>query len=622
MRLIKVDDKYIFEGGYQDRAIPKAARFRWNPNKRVWWTADAKLAARLVGAVDMAPDLQASLAKESGKLQASSAMSRSSDAEVNIPVPDGLDYYGFQKAGIAYALGRPNTLFGDEMGIGKTIQAIGVINATPEMSRVLVICPASLRLNWKKELERWLVRPLSIGVAIGDNLPDADIVVINYDILGRHAEALTSHHWDIAIIDEAHYLKNSKTKRFKAVQAVVTDIPRMLALTGTPIPNRPVEGFPIFNLLAPEVFKKFTTYAFRYCNPYRGRFGWDFTGASNLGDLQATLRETIMVRRLKTDVLTELPPKVRQIITLPANGMASAVKAEAKTLAKWEDVLGLDQPKISFEEISQARHETAIAKAPYVADHVKEILAESAKVVVMAHHHDVIDALADALAEYNPVTLTGRDNITQRDAAVTTFQNDPDTRVFIGSIQAAGVGITLTSASTVVFAELDWVPGNVSQAEDRLHRIGQKDSVLVQHLVVDGTLDARMAGILISKQKILDQALDNPDAVMDEESIMDTVMGVKAQAKQAKAKAAMAAALTDAEVSNIHDILRHLAERCDGAQALDGAGFNGSDTDFGKALAHADTLTKPQALAGKRLAKKYHRQIPADLFTLVYGEAS
>ena len=238
---------------------------------------------------------------DAAEVEARVEASRATDAAIDIPSPDGLDYLPFQRAGISYALGRDATLFGDEMGLGKTIQAIGVMNALTEIKRVLVVCPASLRINWKNELNAWLTRPMEIGIAISNDLPDTDILVINFDILSRHVDALTSRHYDLLIVDEAHYIKNEKTKRYKAVKAVADSIKRKMFLTGTPIPNRPKEGFAIFNLLAPSLFPKCFPYALRYCAASKHRFGWDLDGASNLDELQSKLRESFMIRRLKKE---------------------------------------------------------------------------------------------------------------------------------------------------------------------------------------------------------------------------------------------------------------------------------------------------------------------------------
>lgn len=308
---------------------------------------------------------------------------------------------------------------------------------------------------------------------------------------------------------------------------------RRVFLTGTPIVNRPVELWPLVRSLDPQgLGKSFWSYANRYCNATRTRFGLDTSGASNLDELQMRLRASVMVRRLKADVLTELPPKVRQVIEIPADGMESLVEAErtaysghkakidaitarAEALREAGDMAGyasaVDQLReassVAFEEMARARHDLAVAKLPAVIEHLDSVVEATGKVVVMCWHHDVVDAIA---AHYgrDAVVVSGKVPVEQRQAAVERFQTDPTCTVFVGTIKAAGVGLTLTAASTVVFAELWWVPGDISQAEDRCHRIGQRDSVLVQHLVVDGSIDATQAKVIVAKQDVIDRALD------------------------------------------------------------------------------------------------------------------
>jgi SWI/SNF-related matrix-associated actin-dependent regulator of chromatin subfamily A-like protein 1 len=409
--------------------------------------------------------------------------SRAVDADIAIPAPDGLAYLPYQRAGIAYAVAHKGTLIADEMGLGKTIQAIGVINALPEIGSVLVIAPKSLTLNWVRELRRWLVRDLSISRDVASG---AGIIVVSYEEAKKHQDALVARQWGLLVVDEAHWIKNDKAARTKTVHAIGANASRKILLTGTPIANRPVELFSLLKLADPEDWNQpgktdragFFKFAFRYCGATNNGFGWDFSGSSNLEELQERLRVTCMVRRLKADVLTELPAKRRQIVEIESNGATSAVRAERDAWDRQESefsdlrakvelakagssdeyesaVAALSQAsRAAFTEISRLRHATAVAKAPKVIDHVRLALEDdpSAKVVVFAHHHDVIDALHDGLAEFGAVRLTGDTALEDRQAAVDRFQADPTCRVFVGSITAAGVGITLTASSHVVFA--------------------------------------------------------------------------------------------------------------------------------------------------------------------------
>lgn len=539
--------------------------------------------------------------------------------------------------------------------MGKTIQAIGVINADPKIIRVLVICPASLKINWLRELNKWLVRKRPIGIADGDCFPSTDIVIINYDILHKWQKSL-SYYWDLLIVDEAHLLKNPKTRRAKHVLGYrakrgqegesennIAPLPakRRVFLTGTPIVNKPVELWPLISSLDPVTFapSSFFRYAKRYCNAKQISAGrkmvWDFSGSSNLGELQEKLRSTIMVRRLKKDVLKELPPKIRQVIELPSGEAGRAVRAEQNAWREHEDNIAAlearvelskasDNPEdyrraveslkagmqVSFSLIAKLRHDTAVAKIPQAVEHIRECLEDGRKLIVFAHHHDVINALMDELRDFQPVKVTGQMDMEDRQRSVDGFQKESECKLFIGNIQAAGVGLTLTAAAHVVFVELDWVPGNVSQAEDRAHRIGQTNTVLVQHLVLEGSLDCNMANTIVEKQDIIDKALDRVKAEMEATAPASPLARKRGDTVTIQQVAEQAAAMTPEKIKTIHTGLRMLAGVCDGAQGLDGAGFSKVDSQIGHSLAEQMFLSPKQAVIGARLVNKYRRQLP------------
>ena len=637
---------FVWAGGYETRHIPKDAGFNWEPKAKRWETSDVAVAAKLTEYVKpggmVEAKINAFLAEKQEKIEAS----RATSADIELPAPEGMEYLPFQKAGIAYALDRPSTLIADEMGLGKTVESLGVINATPDAKKILIICPASLRLNWKQEAEKWLTRPLNICVVSPKSPPSADddIVIINYDVLRKHTDLLRSRTWDMMIVDECHYLKNPKAQRTKAVlgdkkaDLAPIEATRKLFLTGTPIVNRPIEIQAVLGAIAPDAYGNFFQFAKRYAGAYRSPYGWDFSGATNLDELQDGLRSRCMVRRLKADVLAELPAKRRSVIEIPANGKSKVVNAEMKAAAQHEERLAelkaavelaktSDDPavyeqavnrlraetQVIFTEISELRKATAIAKAPLVAAHVAEIVEETGnKVVVFAHHHEVIDLLCDELAECGIVKLDGRDSMESRNTSVELFQSDDSVKVFIGGIHAAGVGLTLTASAHVVFAELDWVPGNMSQCEDRCHRIGQADQVLIQHLVLEGSIDANMAKAIVEKQAVIDAALDAPtdDAEADEPIVATSDAVLPVNARRADLEKA-AEKLTADEILEIHQNLKTLAARCDGANAIDGQGFNKIDTAIGKSLASAGTLSAKQAALGRRITRKYAKQLTA-----------
>jgi SWI/SNF-related matrix-associated actin-dependent regulator 1 of chromatin subfamily A len=486
--------RYVWSGTYAERLLPKEAGFRWDPDAKLWYTTDHRKAESLINY--MAASALNARAAWKETLQAS----RATDSEIEIPAPEGLSYLPYQKAGIAYAASRKSVLIGDEMGLGKTIQALGLINLDTAIQTILVVAPKSLLLNWQREAEKWLTRTV-------------ELTIINYDMVWKRAD-LTERTWDLVVYDESQYLKNPKAKRTRASLAIPAR--RRVFLTGTPILNRPVELWPIVNAIDPEgLGRNFFGFAQRYCGAKQIRAGrkmvWDFTGASNLEELQDKMRQRFMVRRLKKDVLTELPAKRRQIIPLEANGASGILKAEKKLIEQLgfeEAARALEGQSAAFTEMAKLRHDLGVAKVGKAVEHIIDMLDGADKVIVFAHHHDVIDILKAGLEQFGCVTITGQTKDTDRQAAVDRFQTDPGCRVFVGNIKAAGVGLTLTAASTVVFVEQDWTPGWMAQAEDRAHRIGQTESVLVQYLVFDGSMDAVLAQTLVSKADISDRALD------------------------------------------------------------------------------------------------------------------
>lgn len=641
MQLIFESGKFIAEANFEDRMILKEAKFCWDTSNKVWWTDDVEKAKTLEKyASKSALEVIEKILKEKQIHQETNiSASRATDSELDIPVPNELEYLPYQKAGIAYASVRPATLMADEMGLGKTIQAIGIANLDEKIQNVLIICPASLRINWKKEWLKWDTKSLTIGIASTKEFPDTEVVIANYEIVNKIRSLLDNRQWDLLICDESHYMKSGKAKRTQAVlggkdlQAI--EAKKRLFLTGTPITNRPAELWTSLHSLDPSTWRDWTSYVTRYCDGFRSKYGWVVTGASNLDELQEKLRSTIMVRRLKKDVLTELPSKRRQIVEIPPDGALRAIQAEQKIfaqhqlnierfqlaveIAKAEDEPSYDKAvaallkghRIALTEMSKARHMVALAKVPSVIEHVVTAL-ESGKVVLFAHHKDVISKIMEHFKD-QAVSYIGGMPFDQRQANMDRFQTDAECKLFVGSIQAAGLGITLTASSHVIFAELDWVPGNLTQAEDRCHRIGQKNSVLIQHLVLDGSVDATMAATLVEKQEVIDHALDE---IHNNKKTMDT-SDIKRDSKSSEVMAThsittkkidkVAPSITPEQITAIHHGLQILVSDEE---------INNVDTPIGKSLALSKTLTNRQAVLGLALIRRYRKQLPKDLIKI------
>jgi SWI/SNF-related matrix-associated actin-dependent regulator of chromatin subfamily A-like protein 1 len=531
----------------EDQARCKACRAKIG---RRWWSAKVEDATRLKAhcndkALSMMKDHLDRLSK-----------SRATDANIAIPAPLGFEYIGYQKAGVAYALQRKDTLIGDEPGLGKTIQALGFVNKV-HAKRVLVVAPATLAYNWKAEAEKWLVRPFTIFIPQTGNDPvpqvseDENLLVItNYEKVtslsdskskGSLFEENLKRIWDVGIFDEAQAIKNPESKRSKAIlgeTGLMQRSRRCLFLTGTPIENYPKEIWPIAAAVCPAKFGDWWVFAKRYCGLHKEMHGtrqvWVSTGSSNLAELQQRLRASFMVRRLKRDVLKELPPKRRQLVIL---GDSEIDWSKHPQFRRWKELYDkgydsalsrLESAKtdeeykkaarelnsfvgIAFEEMSEFRHLTAKAKLPLCLKYIDNLLENGVgEIVIFAHHKDVLQSLHKHYGD-QAVCIYGDTPISKRGPLVQQFQNG-EKKIFIGGMKAAGSGITLTRASTVVFVEIDWVPGTLTQAEDRLCRIGQKKMVHVIHLVLNNTLDVNMSQKVIAKQEVIDRALDRlPD---------------------------------------------------------------------------------------------------------------
>jgi SWI/SNF-related matrix-associated actin-dependent regulator 1 of chromatin subfamily A len=624
---------------YSEREIPKKAGWRWDPERYCWWTNDAAKAAAL--AEHAGDEIRERLLQLREQHKKNLEASRAADADVDVVVPAGLELRPYQRAGVAWLLSHKRALLGDEMGLGKTIQVLAAVN-TLRLRRVLVVCPKTLVLNWLNEARKWLTDLEAHAYSNGRNgdagfLQRDGFYIINYEKLNK---INVETELDCLVVDESHYVKNPKAQRSKRVEEISRKAKRVWLLTGTPIPNRPIELFHPLRILRHPLADNWFYFAKRYCDAYQSKWGWVTDGAANLDELQEKLRSTVMIRRKKQDVLTELPAKVRQIVVLNSEDYRDALADELGAWRRYEDALAEHQARVelaraegdeayakavaelrdaarhAFEEISRARHRLALAKADDVVEHVKDI-AEQHKVVVFAHHHDVIDKIAEALAEFGCVVVDGRVPAEQRHERIQRFQNDPTCRVYVGSITASGVGVTLTAASHVVFAELDWVPGNITQAEDRLHRIGQKDTVFVQHLVVDGSLDARMAKALVEKQRVADEALDVEKAKLLAEPVLpvgSTQQSADVEYERPHRPSQLQAIGKNIDIQQREQLragLLLLAGMCDGAVARDDIGFNKVDTRVGKVLASMQAASWSDGQAGLAaiLCNRYRRQL-------------
>jgi SWI/SNF-related matrix-associated actin-dependent regulator of chromatin subfamily A-like protein 1 len=654
---------------YSEKDYPQKAGFIWDKIlPKTWATKEAGLAYKLIRFAD-ANALKA-ISEYMQKATTNIEGSRAKESTATLPCPSNVEYLPFQKAGIDYiakqiSSGKSGVLLADEMGLGKTIQGVGLINYIQAYIKpypmILIVCPASLKNNWMSELKLWLVNPSEIAIVRADkHWPKAAIYIVNYEILTQpcpvcrgktkdeKAECLACKGtstfskfpqlydmaWDLVIADESQRLKGDG-KQASAFFKISTMY--KLPMTGTPILSRPIELWSTLAWLDKATWGNKFMFGKRYCNGSKTRFGWDDKGASNLSELQSRLRGGgYMLRRLKEDVLTELPPKFRQVIELPSEGLDNLISAEWDAFHKYENVL--HNLKVAFElakasddeshyhdaveklrsgqaasfaEMSLVRKEVAISKIPYVIHHLKDCVSPDHKVVSFCWHTEVADRVERAFGP-NCVVITGKTNVNRRQDLVKQFQTNTTIHLFIGNMKAAGVGLTLTKSSHVVMIELDWVPANVTQAEDRCHRISQTENVLVQHLVLEGSLDAAMAKKIIQKQKTIRQALDAPCTLLpeNEEDVVCEASTTKTTRKEVINKCVE---LLPHHKTIIHTALKMLSSMCDGARSHDGLGFSKIDVDIGRSLASTYSLSSRQAYLGWKLAMRHSKQLPKDI---------
>ena len=332
----------------------------------------------------------------------------------------------------------------------------------------------------------------------------------------KQKDALSKVGFQSLVFDESHYAKNKDTKRTKALKSLASSIPAsgmVLALTGTPVLNRPIELVSQLEIIGRiEEFGGSWNFRKRYCAAKHNGYGWDFTGTSNADELNDLLRRVCYVRRNKADVLTELPAKGRYTVEAELSGQAMKQyrHAEADTLV-W--LGGEGRGSNSAEHLSKITTLKRLAgegKVEAACEWIDTFLdSTDRKLVVFAHHISVVDAIAE---RYGNLRVAGKDSAEARQAAVDTFQNDPEHRVIVLNMKAGGVGLTLTAASDVLFVEQGWTPAEHDQAEDRCHRIGQEDNVSAWYLLAEGTIDDDIFALIEKKRVIVDAVTDGEDS--------------------------------------------------------------------------------------------------------------
>lgn len=503
------------------RALPER---KWEGEKG-YWLVPTRLSQELTNAIPTAVWSQEAQALRD-EMIARKRLSKVVASDFEVPGMKGT-MFPYQRAGIEF-IEKTNgrCVVGDDMGLGKTLQALGYLQLHPEKRPAVIVVPATLKPNWMIEIKKWMTTKEQVVILSGRKTYDlrltgGTIFIVNYDILSYWVEPLRAMNPQVVIADEAHVLKNgAKTARGAAFYGspkkkqpgLIAGVPHLLPLTGTAIENRPVEFFPLLHAIDPVAWPNFMQFARRYCNASNGSFGWQFGGASNLPELHDKI-QPYYLRRTKVQVLTELPPKRR--ISLPVELTPKAMGEYKKVLDEFgvhaEEVrkqggkLGADALAI----IERAKQAAMRGKMDAAIEWIESYIEQSStgKLVIFCTHTFVVDELMGHF-KGRAVKVTGSVTGKARQQAVEDFQNT-DVPLFVGNLKAAGVGITLTRASATLTLELGWTPGGHTQAEDRVHRIGQEaDSVEAYYMLALGTIEERIFDLLEEKRQTVDMVLD------------------------------------------------------------------------------------------------------------------
>eukprot|EP00049_Salpingoeca_infusionum_P020339 m.363875 g.363875 ORF g.363875 m.363875 type:complete len:894 (-) comp24547_c0_seq1:101-2782(-) len=427
-----------------------------------------------------------------------------------------------QRSGIACAVARQGrVLWCDEMGLGKTLQALVTAFYYREEWPLLIVCPSSLKLTWAAELSKWLqLGDDSVNVVhTSRGSLSGAVVIMSYSLVSKFGKQLSK--FKVVIADEAHYLKNGKAQRARALVPIIQSAPRALLLSGTPALSKPIELFQQLKALYPKLFKVEVKFGVRYCNSQLTHFGWTHDGSTNEDELYAVLSRAIMIRRTKAQVLTELPPKTRQTVLVEC---PSKFRAEIRKLStRKASVAGQSGAGPALTSLMQGGGGSELnsitmqlfkltgeAKLKASISYIELLLETVDKLIIFAHHQHVLDAIMDRLCKWKVrhIRIDGATPTQHRQQLADRFQTDPACRVALLSITAAGTGLTLHAASTVLFAELYWNPGQLLQAEDRAHRVGQTCSVNIKYILCRGTLDDTMWEKLQAKATVVGKTVE------------------------------------------------------------------------------------------------------------------
>lgn len=522
--ILLIEGKISLRCTYEERFLAKAVSgARWNPDMKVWqYPSDEGTIRQLMATFPEAKvsgDIRAHLARKAevrAKLMESKEVLWHTDA----PLRD------YQKAGVNFLIHAKRAIMGDDPGLGKTLQAIMACEAE-QTGRALIICPNTIKWIWYNEIKKWTGKE---AIVIGGSREkrekaleayEGGYLIINYESARLHP-ILQEIEWDVMICDEAHRLKNRKAIQTQFIKRINAQHAYMV--TGTPIMNRTEELWSLLNILYPKVFTSFWRFVDQYCQKNTTYFGTDILpGTEEQVEHLRALLQPIMIRRRKDEVLTELPAKVYQRLPVELEGRQKAMyqQMERDSLAILSQgaiaapvviaqITRLRQIAVGTQLLDPEIESSAKFKA---LDEILDIHLQDHKIVVFSQFRKAIELLQDRLTAKGLkwVAVTGTVNQEDRIEATQRFQTDPTCRIMLSTIQAGGLGLTWTAADIVIFLDRHWTPAVNTQAEDRLHRIGQRNSVTVINMVAKGSVEEWIEDVLAGKQENFDKIIESSD---------------------------------------------------------------------------------------------------------------
>jgi SWI/SNF-related matrix-associated actin-dependent regulator 1 of chromatin subfamily A len=439
-----------------------------------------------------------------------------------------------QKESIQKLVENKKFILADDMGLGKTTSTI-IAALETGAKKVLIICPATLKINWKREIENYSDR--SIFISEGKSFSaEHDFVIINYDIIKNFHDTkkkdesqIIVANFDLVVVDEAHYIKNPTAQRTKLINDIAKRVDRLWLLTGTPMTSRPMDYYNLLNLVDSPTARNWMAYAIRYCSGYQfnagGRKIWNVTGASNLEELRDRTSGTIL-RRLKENVL-DLPEKIITPVYLRLKS-----KAYEEVMGEYYDWYDKNPEEsksltVQFTKLTKVRQIIADEKINETIELAENIIEQDKKVIIFCNFTDSLNKICQHFGKA-AVKVDGSMSKPERQHSVDSFQENEKVKVFVGNIKAAGVGLTLTAGEAVIMNDLSFLPSDHAQAEDRAYRYGQKNNVLVYYPIFENTIEGIIYDILNNKKQVIATVMgDNQNTSDTAEEILKRINEIR-----------------------------------------------------------------------------------------------